>query len=128
MKYYCTICSKEKRNDKELLPAIERYLSPRVKSIYKKASLEKVKLLIFSGEYGFLYPHSLIPFYDHLLLKDEVESFLPILRKQNFFLEITELECFMERMSVPGWEPYYTILKRFAEEENVKISFSLYEK
>lgn len=128
MKYYCTICSKGKRKDKELLPAIERYLSSRIKNVYQEASSQNVKFLIFSGEYGFLYPHNLIPFYDHLLSKEEVESFLPILKKQNLFLEITELECFMRKMSVSGWEPYYTILRRFSEEENIKISFNLYER
>ncbi len=128
MKYYCTICSKEKRNDKELLPAIERYLSPRIKNVYQKASSEKVKHLIFSGEYGFIHPYSLIPYYDHLLLEEEIEAFLPLLKQQNLFWEITELDCFMEKEDTPGWEAYYKILTNFAEEEDVKIRFHIYKK
>jgi hypothetical protein len=124
MKYYCTICSKEKRNDKELLPAIERYLSPRIKNIYQRASSEKVKFLIFSGEYGFIHPYSLIPYYDHLLLEEEIEAFLPLLKEQNLFWEITELVCFMEKEETSGWGAYYTILKRFAKEKDIKISFN----
>lgn len=67
-----------------------------------------------------------LPFYDHLLVEDEVEDFLPILKKQNLFLNITELHCFMEKEDTPGWEAYYKILTKFAEEE-VKIRFHIYE-
>lgn len=127
MKYYCTICSKEKRKDKELLPAIERYLSPRIKNVYERASLDNTKFLIFSGEYGFIHPYSLIPYYDHLLLEEEIETFLLLLKQQNVFWDITELDCFMKKEDTPGWKAYYKILNRFAEEENVGIRFHIYE-
>ena len=123
MKYYCTICSKEKRKDRELLPAIERYLSSRIKNVYEKASIDNTKFLIFSGEYGFIHPYSLIPYYDHLFLDKEIETFLPLLKQQNIFWEITDLDCFMEKEKSPGWRAYYKMLNRFAEEENIKIRF-----
>lgn len=127
MIYYCTICSKEKRTKKKLLPAIERYLSPRIKNVYQKSLLKKTKFLIFSGEYGFIHPYSLIPYYDHLFLEREIDTFLPILKQQNIFWEITELDCFMEKESANGWRAYYEILTKFAEEENVKINFHIYK-
>ncbi len=125
MHYICTICSKDKRKDLELLPAIERYSSSRIKNCYRKSINQGYKLLIFSGEYGFLYPHNLIPFYDHLLKKEEIDCLLPILKKQNKFLNITSIDCVMEPIKTFGWEPYYEILGKFAVMENIDICFKI---
>jgi len=127
MHYICTICSKEKSLEKKLLPAIERYLSPRVKHCFEIANHQNLKYLILSGEYGFIQPYSLIPFYDHLLSKDDIGELLPILQKQNEFLEITMLDCIMEPKEEFGWNNYYEILEEFAEKENIKITFCLYK-
>ncbi len=125
MHYICTICSKEKREDLKLLPAIERYTSSRIKNCYKRSINQGCKFLIFSGEYGFLYPHNLIPFYDHLLKKEEIDYLLPILKEQNKFFNITSLDCIMESRGKPGWESYYEILEKFAVIENINICFEI---
>lgn len=124
MHYYCTICSKEKNLGTNLLPAIERYSSPRLKHVYKKSQIDKCNFLILSGKYGFIQPYNLIPYYDHLLMEDEVDALAKILMLQNEFLQISELECFMENRNSTGWLAYFKVLEKFAEIQNVQIKFN----
>ncbi len=74
MTIFCTYCSAEKDQTESLLPAIERYRSDRIRRIYSSALACGQGFFILSGEYGLLKPNDPIPYYDHLLVLDEVES------------------------------------------------------
>ena len=77
MRYLCTICSKKKRLEAELMPARLRYLSSRISLLIEQSQISGIPLLILSGRYGLLSPDEQIPWYDHLLLEDEVMTLVP---------------------------------------------------
>lgn len=123
MKYLITTCSKEKRQDEKLLPALERYLDPRIKQVYNKSKDLKVGFLILSGKYGILDSDELIPYYDQILLEtqvsDMVERVLPQLKK----FKVTELVVYgKNEQTNPSWRPYYEVLRISCEK--LKIDYS----
>ncbi|MDO9693693.1 MAG: hypothetical protein Q7W56_03115 [Candidatus Latescibacteria bacterium] len=71
MKILCSYCSATKREDDGLLPAIERYLSARLRVLWRRGRAQGTPLFILSGEFGLLDAESPIPWYDHLLRPDE---------------------------------------------------------
>lgn len=73
---YCTYCSKEKWKSGCLLPAIERYDSARIRSIYERSITDNACFLILSGEYALLAADDSIPYYDHLLEREEVGALI----------------------------------------------------
>lgn len=74
MTIFCTYCSAEKETSDLPLPAIRRYRGDRIARIYSAALTAGCGFFILSGEFGLLDPNSPIPYYDHLLLADEVEK------------------------------------------------------
>lgn len=72
MRILCSYCSAAKREDDGLLPAVERYLSARLRVLWLHGRAQDTPLFILSGEYGLLHAEAPIPWYDHLLQPDEV--------------------------------------------------------
>jgi hypothetical protein len=68
-----TYCSRAKRRDDAKLPAWQRYLSERIVSLVARAREEGRGCLILSGKYGLIDAEEPVPYYDHLLVADEVE-------------------------------------------------------
>jgi hypothetical protein len=71
---YCTYCSAEKKKTETPIPAVERYKSTRIQTVFSLAKEQGIKFLILSGSYGLLEATDKIDFYDHLLLEHEVEK------------------------------------------------------
>lgn len=71
---FVTYCCKEKSRAKGKIPAIERYLSPRIRAVSRRARGPKRRFRILSGKYGLLAPQTPIPWYDHLLTAREVPA------------------------------------------------------
>jgi len=88
---HCTYCSADKRDDPGNLPAIERYLDRRIHDVAAQAEAAGALFLILSGEYGLLRPDDPIPWYDHLLMPDEVEDLALPVMGQLRALGVTEL-------------------------------------
>ena len=82
MKTYVTYCSAEKNREPGEMPAIERYLDARIHDVAARAETEGVRFLILSGEYGLLRPEDPIPWYDHLLMPDEVDEIAEVIGVQ----------------------------------------------
>ncbi len=74
MTVFATYCSSEKEASAELLPAIQRYKSRRILSVYKAATQLGLGFVVLSGKYGLLRPNDEVVYYDHLLLREEVAS------------------------------------------------------
>ena len=72
MHTFCTYCSASKSVEEGDLPAIQRYLDPRIHKVYEAAYTLGLDFYILSGEYGLVTPDEPIPWYDHLLLTEEV--------------------------------------------------------
>ncbi len=69
---YCTYCSKQKSEEDGEIPAIQRYTSQRIAQVSLKAMMDGVPFFILSGKYGFISQEQPLPYYDHLLQKEEV--------------------------------------------------------
>ncbi len=74
MKLYATYCSKDKEATAGELPAIERYLSSRIRATHAAAGGVGAKFGILSGLYGLISPDQPIPDYDHLLQLCEMDD------------------------------------------------------
>ena len=74
MKIVCTYCSSEKRKDGGMLPAVRRYRSERITGLAQATSLQGHPFMILSGEFGLVGPEDPLPWYDHLLQPDEVDT------------------------------------------------------
>jgi hypothetical protein len=123
-KLVCTICSKEKRDDKKLLPAINRYISKRIDKVSKIADESGLQFAILSGEYGLLMPDENIPFYDHLLKMNEVKSLSEVAKKQLSDMGTTEI-IFYAKPREDNWKPYYLVLENATKNLGIKLDVKL---
>jgi hypothetical protein len=79
-----TSCSKLKRTDPELLPAIERYDGPNFKVLrkYLKNSAGELDIYILSSKFGLVSYDTQIPFYDQKLCRNQSREFINTTFKQ----------------------------------------------
>jgi hypothetical protein len=92
LKIVCTYCSAAKRTDAGLLPAVRRYQSERIVGLAEKADSQGMGFLILSGKYGFVGPEHPLPYYDHLLLSEEVEGLCSQMAVTLCRMKVTSLE------------------------------------
>jgi len=72
-KLFVTYCTGNKTDDKENIPAIQRYKSDRIKWVSYEAIKKKADFAILSGIFGLISPKKKIPKYDYCLQKDDVD-------------------------------------------------------
>ena len=122
MKAYCTYCSALKDSSRNVLPAIKRYKSQRINSVYNGALLLNVKFYIFSGKYGLLHPNDEIPYYDHLLQSSEIEEHAKKVADQIVELGFTEI-LFYTRPPLQdnNMVNYIKCLKRACDKTNTML-------
>jgi len=119
---YCTYCSAEKDYSEMTLPAIERYESSRITSVYNKAIEEGVGFVILSGKYGILNTQQSIDYYDHLLVTSELEQHASLIATQFKTKGITKLVFFTESVSKdPNVKPYIDCIKQGAAKSEVAL-------
>ena len=70
----CTICCREKDRAEAALPAIGRYRSGRIQTVFHMAEKEGLEFAILSGKFGLLHPEDLIPYYDKLLTEEDIPA------------------------------------------------------
>jgi hypothetical protein len=126
MTVFSTYCSAEKETFGELLPAIERYRSERIRRIYSAALTCGVGFFILSGEFGLLTPNQPIPYYDHLLTGDEVEAHSLTVAEQINQHVITQIIFFTLPVTVDEKLVAYHACLRLACQK-ASISLSLVE-
>jgi len=113
MKIYCTICCKEKRNDKEPIESINRYISERIKSIYEKSKKDAVEFRILSGKFGLLKLNEKIPNYDYQLFAKKVPEMVQIVCKQLSSQNIGKVIFFAGNPKLnPDWKPYINLIQK----------------
>lgn len=124
MTTFCTYCSAEKEIEESPLPAIERYRSDRIKRIYSAALSSGTVFFILSGEFGLLTPNQPIPYYDHLLVADEVEAHSLTVAEQIKQHGITQIIFFTLPVAVDEkLEPYHTSLRLACQTASINLSF-----
>jgi len=123
MEIFCTYCSKEKDNLIDLLPAIHRYKSKRIRKIHEAAELLGYPMFILSGEFGLIPTEEKIPYYDHLLLENEVYDLV----KKKVINRIKENEIskifFFLNPSDPFIKPYVDSISQACQISNTLITY-----
>jgi hypothetical protein len=110
MKLVITYCSATKRKDPGGLPALERYESERIR---KLAEGEDGFFLILSGEFALLEPDHKIPWYDHLLLAEEVTEMAVTVADQLLEYEPYEVEYHTADADAhPEVGPYLAVMEK----------------
>lgn len=110
--------------DKDLLPAIQRYISKRIEYTYNLAKIDGVQFLILSGEFGLITEGTLIPYYDHLLLPDEVVSAMPLLVQQLIEQKVEELTFFCnDPETEPTIKPYIDLIQLACQQHKTILNF-----
>lgn len=123
MEHVCTICCKEKREDAAPLPAIERYLNPRIRAVFEQATGTGRPFLILSGKYGFLGPYDEIPWYDQRLVHEMVDGLVPVMVEQLGARYVTAVEFHGMPRETPGWGPYYDALEQACGQLDIPIAY-----
>ena len=76
VRLFATYCSAEKESSSKELPAIERYLSQRIRGLKAMADESGGLFGILSGRFGLIAAEHAIPYYDHLMGEDEVDGWI----------------------------------------------------
>jgi hypothetical protein len=121
MTVFCTYCSAEKDPSEGELPAIQRYLSPRIQSVYAAAKRLGLRFLILSGEFGILEPDDPIPYYDHLLLPSEVPEHAKRVADQLKDLDVKDMIFFTR--SDAAVKPYLECMKSACQIAGAELKF-----
>lgn len=122
MKCVCTICCKEKREDPGLLPARQRYTNKRIDFAGQESARLGLPFLIFSGKYGVIDADYEIPWYDQILLPEDVPAMINLLTSQLQEKNVSNLIFIAEQKSTPGWAPYYDALEQACKQLKIPIT------
>ena len=124
MTVFCTYCSAKKDRSQGELPAIQRYRSHRIKSVYIAARSLGLKFLILSGKYGILEPSDPIPYYDHLLQSSEVSEHSKKVADQLEALGVKNLIFFTRSFSDDeNLKPYFDCIKFASQKAGIELKF-----
>lgn len=124
MTAFSTYCSAEKETYGSPLPAINRYRSDRIRRIYSAAESAGTAFFILSGEYGLLKPTDPIPYYDHLLIGEEVETHSVTVAEQIKQHDITQIIFFTLPVTVDEkLAAYHACLRLACQTAAINLSF-----
>ncbi len=127
MRIYCTYCSKDKDPREGLLPAIERYRSTRIAHVRECARQEGVEMWILSGEFGLIPSAHPIPWYDHLLMPDEVTALADRMSQQLDAAGIHHVVFFQALPSTDSHlGPYRLAIETACAAANVQLEVRMY--
>jgi len=122
MTAFCTYCSAEKDRSPGELPAIQRYRSQRIKSVYSAALSLGLEFLILSGEYGMLWPSDSIPYYSHLLIAPEVTEHAKKVADQLKSLGVNDLIFFARSLEEDkNLKPYFDCIRLASQGARVEL-------
>lgn len=121
--YLCTSCSKEKSSVPGLIPAIDRYDSERIQSIGALAKKEGKGFLILSGQYGLIDSQHPIPWYDHLLVPEEVEEMVERVAAQLQEMNVEAMIFYgADEQLDSSWQPYWEVIRKSTTAAGVKLT------
>ena len=111
MHAFCTYCSAAKSPEEGEIPAVQRYLDRRIHKVCEAAAVLGLEFYILSGEFGLIPPDRPIPWYDHLLLLDEVDELVERMVAQIRHHKIDSITYFTNALSdEPDLVPYHSAI------------------
>ena len=121
-----TYCSKEKRGDTTPLPAVERYLSERIKGVWARSQSENRPMLILSGLLGLIRPDTPIMWYDKLLMPDEVGGMVDLVSHQLLGFRVEAVEYITRDIWLaPAVKPYHDLLAAACKRQGIEMVVAL---
>lgn len=113
MRVFCTNCSASKDPAKGLVPAFKRYVSSRIVRVQEMAEREGVHFCILSGEFGLVDRDQPLPWYDHLLLPEQVSNLAQKVADQMADKGITRVDYYTVSPQVdPKIVPYLNVIEK----------------
>jgi hypothetical protein len=112
MKIAATICSRQKDENPELLPARERYTGEHIQKTETIAEESGLPFFILSGKYGLLPGEEEIPNYDYYLANEAIDALLKVVEGQLKKFNISEINFYTEGKE--SWIPYEFVLNKAA--------------
>ena len=107
------------------LPALERYLSRRIRFVWQESRRLNKPLLILSGKYGLLAPDGKIPWYDQALLPAAVEALAQKAAQQLRARGATSLRFYTLPRNTRGWQPYYDVIEKACAQLGLELRFHI---
>ena len=121
MRIFCTNCSASKDPAKGPIPAFKRYISSRIAHVHEMAQNAEAGFCILSGEFGLVDWDQPLPWYDHLLLAEEVGQLAQQVAEQISQKGITRVDYYtISSQADPRVVPYLNTMeeaRRLAEIE-----------
>ena len=128
MEVLATYCSALKVRTKEVLPAKELYQSKRIKSCEEIALNKELPFFILSGKFGFISSSVPIPYYDHLLVKEEVQGHIFLVKDQLEILKIKRIEFYYASIHEdPFILPYLETIQSACNQLEIELELILSE-
>ncbi len=116
-----TCCCKEKDLSQQLIPAVERYKSTRIKIVHDIALREKKELFFLSGKFGLIHSLTPIPWYDKILLPEEVNMMKDTVKFQLVNYEIKKVNFYVKEINEKDPDPYYQTIQLACRELNIGL-------
>jgi tetratricopeptide (TPR) repeat protein len=108
----CTYCSYEKDRNPELISSIRRYKSTRISYVYELSIKMRTGFRILSGEYGLISADEKIPWYDHPLMREEVDALSKKIADQLRAAKISAVIYYTKDTKLnPVIQPYLTAIE-----------------
>ena len=115
-----TYCSDQKSEAPDLLSVASRYRSNRIRAVFGAAQGLGLGFMVLSGEFGLLTADDQIPYYDHLLVTEEVRGHSAKVAEQLTERGITDVVFFSNPASTdPLVVPYIDCMKVACEQAGV---------
>ncbi len=120
MEIIATICSKSKRDDNGLLPAMARYTGAHIEESFRVARDRGLAFFILSGKYGLISSTSEIPYYDKYLEMKDTRELAKTVKDQILDSKISTVHFFIEED--PRWVPYIETIKEACDLARAQLS------
>jgi len=122
MRVFCTNCSASKDPAKGLVPAFKRYVSPRIARVHDMANRTGEQFCILSGEFGLVDWNQPLPWYDHLLVADEVPDLSQKIARQLAEKGITRVDYYtVSPKADPKVLPYMNTIEKACQFAGVEL-------
>lgn len=105
----CTICSKEKNEDRKPMPAVKRYLGEHIGRAQSVAAHERRRFFILSGVYGLVRENADVPYYDQRLKEGKIGELAARVAWQIGVHRISIIRYYHEPKD--SWKPYTQVLQ-----------------
>jgi len=120
---FVTYCSAKKNHQSNLMTAVERYQSKRIRQVYSAARSLNIDCYILSGKYGIIASCDLIPDYDYMLVAEDIAECSQKIAKQLKSLKIEQIIFFMRPIKEDkNVKPYLESIQLACKKSDISLT------